>query len=992
MPVPAFIQGNTAVGGTGLTSKTCAFNSNNTLGDLLICTVRFLVSAGTGTPTITITDSQGNSWSSLAPRYAFTGAGVGNFVQAFYVTNCKSGANTVTATISGGSGLAGFIRMGVGEWSNIALLDRIGANTQATTGAFTPTGITTAQANELILGLDWQVSVGADPTSIGGGFTQRVEDAGVGDVVIVDFVGGPITPTTKPTFNWAANNNVQAGYMVAFFNAIFSISGNIAIGGIGIPGATLFYSGTSSGSVTTDASGNYTIIGLLPGSYTLTPYLGATTFSPANSAQTISSANITGVNFTGTVNSGLGVWTYRGIVVAPVAADTPGQPNIFYESGAKILSGTVFKMLFGSANGVCYAESLDGLTGWTRYGSNPVLVPSGTPTAGWNAYPKVFKNGSTYYCYVVNPNFQSMSSWTAPDLSGPWTQQAANAITPTQTWSGGATPSFFGQLAVAGQEAGTWYGYYTAFDSGLTQYAMGLATSTDLVNWTAFAGNPVLTAKFPSNFTFANVGSLIYGWTQIIQPGIPAFGSGNGLPSDITRYVAASPSTLSAAPSLNASTIYRVNSAMGIGSTVGQVGDPSIIEVNGTTYMYVTVTATGNGAPTNYQIACFTAAMTIAELVETYEGVENIPQPGTLYGFANQLKTLDSDNFARANVNPIGGNWSTVSVSGGFTSCQIVSSRAESSGTNTVRGGSYWNARVYPADQWASATINIHQLTGNQTGLMLRASTSGAATAYLIYAADGPKAIQIDKIVAGVYTSSLFSVAYTWSVLDVITASIIGTTISVYINGNLVLTGPDADIAAGAPGMLIYALSSVSDAALSAWSAGTFLSTIGGNAGVAGATVSDGTNTVTSDANGNYILSPESGAITVTPTLTGWAFSPASQATTVSLSPITDLNFTATHLHVATPVISPNGGVILNSVTVTLADSDSALAGFAMYYTTDGSTPTTGSTQYTVPFTVSVNTTVKVLAVATGFIDSAVASATFIKGAGGFGYRLNYGF
>ena len=61
--------------------------------------------------------------------------------------------------------------------------------------------------------------------------------------------------------------------------------------------------------------------------------------------------------------------------------------------------------------------------------------------------------------------------------------------------------------------------------------------------------------------------------------------------------------------------------------------------------------------------------------------------------------------------------------------------------------------------------------------------------------------------------------------------------------------------------------------------------------------------------------------------------------------------------------------------------SISAAAGASIYYTVDGSVPTSSSTQYSAAFTLSDTTTVKAIAVADG-VSSSVASKTFTKGDG----------
>jgi N-acetylneuraminic acid mutarotase len=84
----------------------------------------------------------------------------------------------------------------------------------------------------------------------------------------------------------------------------------------------------------------------------------------------------------------------------------------------------------------------------------------------------------------------------------------------------------------------------------------------------------------------------------------------------------------------------------------------------------------------------------------------------------------------------------------------------------------------------------------------------------------------------------------------------------------------------------------------------------------------------------------------------------------------------------ATPTFTPVAGTYSSAQTVTISDTT---PGAIIYYTTDGTTPTTnpemtGSTtiaQYSTPITISSTGTVQAIAAATNYFNSAVASATF---------------
>ena len=76
----------------------------------------------------------------------------------------------------------------------------------------------------------------------------------------------------------------------------------------------------------------------------------------------------------------------------------------------------------------------------------------------------------------------------------------------------------------------------------------------------------------------------------------------------------------------------------------------------------------------------------------------------------------------------------------------------------------------------------------------------------------------------------------------------------------------------------------------------------------------------------------------------------------------------------AAPTFSPAGGSYTSAQSVTLSD---ATSGAAVYYTTNGNTPTTASTLYTGPISVTQTTTINAVAVASSFANSPMGTATY---------------
>jgi LysM repeat protein len=74
------------------------------------------------------------------------------------------------------------------------------------------------------------------------------------------------------------------------------------------------------------------------------------------------------------------------------------------------------------------------------------------------------------------------------------------------------------------------------------------------------------------------------------------------------------------------------------------------------------------------------------------------------------------------------------------------------------------------------------------------------------------------------------------------------------------------------------------------------------------------------------------------------------------------------------PAFSPAAGTYTAPQAVTISD---ATAGTAIYYTTNGTTPTTSSSVYKRPLTVSVNETLEAIAVEAGYSNSPAAKAVY---------------
>jgi len=204
-------------------------------------------------------------------------------------------------------------------------------------------------------------------------------------------------------------------------------------------------------------------------------------------------------------------------------------------------------------------------------------------------------------------------------------------------------------------------------------------------------------------------------------------------------------------------------------------------------------------------------------LVAAPTGVQNVP----MYFTDVNLQTQASDNFIRANTNPIVGNWTSLTAN----TAQLASNLVEPSSVG-VNSDSWWNGFTWDDDQWARVTVAACANSSSFVGVSLRQDKTGVATAYRfmwsgVLGSAGTYYIQ--KLVNGTATN-LATGARTINVGDTITGAIIGTNLYFYHNMVLVRAAvSDSSITSGSGGFALVAGSAVTDAQISAFSGGNFI-------------------------------------------------------------------------------------------------------------------------------------------------------------------------
>lgn len=233
---------------------------------------QILLSGGGAATGVTVSDGAGHTTST---------DGSGNYT----LSNLPPGSYTITPS------KAGYTFTPPNRSVTIAAANQTGVNFTATLITYSVSGQILNSSSNAAVGVTVSDGAGHTTTTDSSGNYTLTGLVPGGYTITPSKTGYSFTPANRSVTITAAN---QTG--VNFTMITYSVAGQVTLsGGGGAVGVTV--SDGAGHSATTNATGNYTITGMAAGSYTITPSKTGYVFTPPTRSATITTANLTGFNF-----------------------------------------------------------------------------------------------------------------------------------------------------------------------------------------------------------------------------------------------------------------------------------------------------------------------------------------------------------------------------------------------------------------------------------------------------------------------------------------------------------------------------------------------------------------------------------------------------------------------------------------------------------------------------------------------------------------------
>ena len=698
----------------------------------------------------------------------------------------------------------------------------------------------------------------------------------------------------------------------------FSINGTISPAANG-SGVTVTLSGAASASTTTDSNGNYSFTGLSSGNYELTPSKTGFSFSPSSQSTTLSTTSVTGMNFT--VNSGSGSGLSISGNISPATAGITVS-----------LSGAVSATAVTDSNGNYSFNNL---------ASGDYTI---TPSAPGVSFSPSSQSATLSTASVTGINFTA-SATSSLSISGnisPASSGAGVTLTLSGAASSTTTTDSNGNYSFTGLSNGDYT--ITPSMAGFSfspssQSAVLSTVSVTGINFTVSSGSGSGLSISGSISPAANAAGV----TMLLSGAVSAttvtdsngnYSFGNLISGDYTIIPTMtgssfSPSSQSATLSTASVTGVNFTVASGFGSSLGISGSITPA-TNGTG---VTLTLTGAASATtatdnngNYSFA--NLAVGNYTIVPTKAGVSFSP--------SSQSAMVTTASVTGVDFNASGGSGSGLSISGNIspaangTGVTVALSGAASATTVTDSNGNYSFGNLVSGNYAILPTkAGVSFSPSSQSATVTTVSVAGVN---FTASSGGGSGLSISGNISPATTGAGVSVALSGAVsASTITDSNGNYSFGNLVSGNYVLTPSQAGFSFS-PSSQSTTLGTTSVTGVNFTSSAIPGLSISGNmtpvSNGTGVTVNlSGTSsaTTTTDSTGYFgFYGLAAGTYTLTPSKTGFDFSPTSRQIATTTSNVGGINFVVYPASQSSPPIVINGqnGTVIENLTITSTSGD----------------------------------------------------------------------